>query len=379
VDSSTLLTVFVILVVATVLALIRTRRRDRCLKAFDRFPVTLATHNQKMTWGALRLHPTGMELTYPAPVVAAEGHLERSVILYKEQYADLHAVYRCPEGLSPDDRARRETLIEQTRHPGLLRRLWRWIRNWMGMVRDALLQSVGMIVGVAKAKAPAGALIGRHDKQVESLSSEVIQHTGNAFDPLLEQHLFSQVVVQIVGPEGVRRSYCGWLKDYTSDFVEILDAYANTYRAEALALEPYRVGDRRLPNQEISIVDGTLRLVNGGSRMFYLQRLTRGDDWQHPIDAVVPPGFTSTITLPPELRQGTGRDVRIWMGTVERVDMVMPRQRAHVRHAAGGSDDSYEAHRGRLAEMEAEDEPPRTSDDSAASTAPTPVTDGDPA
>ncbi len=378
-DSSTLLTVFVILVVATVLALIRTRRRDRCLKAFDRFPVTLATHNQKMTWGALRLHPTGMELTYPAPVVAAEGHLERSVILYKEQYADLHAVYRCPEGLSPDDRARRETLIEQTRHPGLLRRLWRWIRNWMGMVRDALLQSVGMIVGVAKAKAPAGALIGRHDKQVESLSSEVIQHTGNAFDPLLEQHLFSQVVVQIVGPEGVRRSYCGWLKDYTSDFVEILDAYANTYRAEALALEPYRVGDRRLPNQEISIVDGTLRLVNGGSRMFYLQRLTRGDDWQHPIDAVVPPGFTSTITLPPELRQGTDRDVRIWMGTVERVDMVMPRQRAHVRHAAGGSDDSYEAHRGRLAEMEAEDEPPRTSDDSAASTAPTPVTDGDPA
>jgi hypothetical protein len=379
VDSSTLLTVFIILVVATVLALIRTRRRDRCLKAFDRFPVTLATHNQKMTWGALRLHPTGMELTYPAPVVAAEGHLERSVILYKEQYADLHAVYRCPEGLSADDRARRETLIEQTRHPGLLRRLWRWIRNWMGMVRDALLQSVGMIVGVAKAKAPAGALIGRHDKQVESLSSEVIQHTGNAFDPLLEQHLFSQVVVQIVGPEGVRRSYCGWLKDYTSDFVEILDAYANTYRAEALALEPYRVGDRRLPNQEISIVDGTLRLVNGGSRMFYLQRLTRGDDWQHPIDAVVPPGFTSTITLPPELRQGTDRDVRIWMGTVERVDMVMPRQRAHVRHAAGGSDDSYEAHRGRLAEMEAEDEPPRTSDDSAASTAPTPVTDGDPA
>lgn len=378
-DPSTLLTILVILTVATVLALIRTRRRDRCLKAFDRFPVTLATHNQEMTWGALGLHPTGMELTYPAPIVAAEGHLERSVIFYKEQYADLHAVYRCPEGLSDNDRERREALIEQTRHPGLLRRLWRWIRNWMGMVRDALMQSVGMIVGVAKAKAPAGGLIGRHDKQVESLSSEVIQHTGNAFDPLLEQHLFSQVVVQVVGPEGARRSYCGWLKDYTSDFIEILDAYANTYRAEALALEPYRVGDPRLPNQEISLFEGTLRVVNGGSRMFYLQRLTRGDDWQHPIDAVVPPGFTATITLPPELRRRTGRGLRIWMGTVDRVDMVMPRQRARVRHAAGGSDDSYEAHRARLAEVEAEEATAQVSDDGGASAASATVTDAEPA
>ena len=351
-DSSTLLTVLVILAVATLLALVRARRRDRCLKAFDRFPITLATHNQYMTWGKARIHSTGMELTYPSPVVAAEGHLERSLIYYREQYADLHALYRCPEGLTEEDRVRRETLIEQTMHPGILRRLWRWIRNWMGMVRDALLQSVGMIVGVAKARAPAGALIGRHDQQVQSISTEVIQHTGNSFDPLLEQHLFSQVVVQVTGPEGTRRSYCGWLKDYTSDFIEILDAYANTYRAEALALEPYRVNDKRLPNQQISIADGRLQLKNSGTRMFYVQRITRSEDWSHPIDAVLPPGFRIAITLPPGLRNSTGRGIRVWMGTIDRVDMVMPRQRARVLHAAGGSDDSYEAHRARLAELE---------------------------
>jgi len=64
---------------------------------------------------------------------------------------------------------------------------------------------------------------------------------------------------------------------------------------------------------------------------------------------------------------------------VDRVDMVMPRQRARVRHAAGGSDDSYEAHRARLAEVEAEEAAAQASDDGAAPAASATVTDAEPA
>ena len=349
-DGSTLLTIAIILVVATVLALLRTRRRDRCLKAFDAFPVTLVTQAHEANWGTADIRSTGLELTYPAPILAPEGHLERSVLFYKEQYTSMHALYRCPEGLSASDKERRTALIEQTRNPGLLRRLWRWLRNWMGMVRDALLQSIGMIIGVAKAKAPAGGLIGRHDAQVQSLSSEVVQHSGNSFDPLLERHLFSQVVVEVTGLDGAVHSYCGWLKDYTSDFIEILDAYANTSHATPLAIDGYHLDDVRLPHQQIRLEDKLLRFANNGPRMFYIDRITLRD-WTHEVDAVVPPEGTLALALPPKVQtkiRSNMRALRMWLGTVDRVDMLLPRQRAHVRHAAGGSDATYEAHRAML-------------------------------
>ncbi|MES3629222.1 MAG: hypothetical protein PPP56_03540 [Longimonas sp.] len=361
-DGSTLVTILVILAVATVLALVRTRRRDRCLKSFDGFPITLVTQANEATWGTADIRSTGLELTYPEPVVAREGHLERSTILYKEQYASVHALYRCPEGLTEKNRERREMLIEQTRNPGLFRRLGRWVRNWMGMVRDALLQSIGMIIGVAKAKAPAGGLIGRHDAQVQSISTEVVQHTGNAFDPLLERHLFSQVVVEVTVADGAVRSYCGWLKDYTSDFIEILDAYANTSRAEPLDLEAYHVGDERLPQQQIALTDGRAQVANNGTRMFYIDRLEQRD-WRHPVDVVLPPGASITLALPPAVHaraRRAGKALKVWMGTVDRVDMLLPRQRAQVRHAAGGSDASYEAHREQLEAIDPGSEPAAT-------------------
>lgn len=364
-DGSTLLTILVILLVATVLALLRTRRRDRCLKSFDGFPITLVTQANEATWGTADIRSTGLELTYPEPVVAREGHLERSTILYKEQYASLHALYRCPEGLTEKNRERRGTLIEQTRNPGLLRRLGRWVRNWMGMVRDALLQSIGMIIGVAKAKAPAGGLIGRHDAQVQSISTEVVQHTGNAFDPLLERHLFSQVVVEVTVASGEVRSYCGWLKDYTSDFIEILDAYANTSRAEPLDLEAYHVGDERLPHQEIALTNGRVGVTNNGTRMFYIDRLEQRD-WRHPVDVVLPPGASIALALPPAVHaraRRAGKALKIWMGTVDRVDMLLPRQRAQVRHAAGGSDASYEGYREQLEAIDPGSEPAVTAGD----------------
>ena len=370
-DGSTLLTIFVVLLVATVLALVRTRRRDRCLKAFDGFPVTLVTQANDATWGTTDIRSTGLELTYPEPVVAREGHMERSTIMYKEQYVSLHALYRCPEGLTEKNLERRETLIERTQHPSLLRRVWRWLRNWMGMVRDALLQSIGMIIGVAKAKAPASGLIGRHDAQVQSISTEVVQHTGNAFDPLLERHLFSQVVVEVTVAGGEVRSYCGWLKDYTSDFIEILDAYANTSRAEPLDLDAYDMDDARLPHQEITLTHGRLGVTNNGARMFYIDRLELRD-WTHPVDVVLPPGCSIGVALPPTVQRRAQRStsaLKVWMGTVDRVDMLLPRQRAQVRHAAGGSDASYEAHREQLEAIEASAE--RASASSDASTLPT--------
>ncbi len=337
---TTLLTILVLLALATALAILRARRRDRCLRALDGFHVTLAEQGGDAVWGRARVYATGIEIEYPKAVVAREGHLERSFLFYRDQFGTMAALYRCPEGLPPDEQARRSAMIERTANPGLLRRGARWLRNWIGMVRDALVQAVGMLIGAAKTQAPGSAVFSSQEQNVKTLSSEIIGHTGNAFDPLLERHLFTQVVVEITA-DGVTRNFCGWLKDYTSEFIEVLDAYANTPDTRPRPVRPYTPGADELPHLDVRIDGGRLRVTNQSERIFYVEKVTAAS-WTHPVGAVLPPGYTADVTLPPACDPET---VRAWAGTADRVDMVVPRRHALVRHAAGGSEETYREHR----------------------------------
>lgn len=341
---TTLITILVLLALATGLAILRARRRDRCLSALDDFHVTLAEQGGDLVWGRAHVYATGLEIEYPKPIVARGGHLERSFIFYKDQFGTMTALYRCPEGLSEEEQARRSIMIEQTANPGMLRRTMRWLRNWMSMVRDALVQAVGLIIGVAKTRAPGSAVFSSQEQNMKALSGEIIGHTGNAFDPLLEQHLFTQVVVEIT-TDDTTRSYCGWLKDYTSEFIEVLDAYANTPDTTPQPVQPFSPDTTALPHIDIAVHAGRLHVTNRRGRMLYIQQITAGD-WSHPVDAVLPPGARVDVTLPPDANPG---DARAWVGTADRVDMVVPRRHALVRHAAGGSDETYLAFRQRLA------------------------------
>ena len=352
---TTLITILALLVLATVLAIVRARRRDRCLRALDGFPITMAEQDGDLTWGRACVFATGLEIEYPQAVTTRGGHLERSFIFYKDQFSAMEALYRCADGLTDEEHERREQMIERTANPGLVRRMGRWIRNWMGMVRDALVQAVGLIIGVAKSSAPGAAVFSSQEQNVKALSGEIIGHTGNAFDPLLERHLFTQVVVEVT-VQGTKRSYCGWLKDYTSEFVEVLDAYANTPDTTPRPVQPYAPGDERLPHVDIRVEDGRLHVTNNSERVFYLARVASGD-WQQPMDTVLPPGYTADTTLPLEADPAA---VRLHAGTTDRVDMVVPRRHALVRHAAGGSEDTYRAHRQHLqAERAAAKNPPK--------------------
>ncbi len=363
----TLLTILVLLALATGLAILRARRRDRCLRGLDGFHVTLSELGGDLVWGRAHIYATGLEIEYPKPIVARGGHLERSFLFYKDQFDAMTALYRCPEGLSPDEQARRAAMIEQTATPSLARRAMRWVRNWMSMVRDALVQAVGLLIGVAKTRVPGSAVFTSQEQNMKALSGEIIGHTGNAFDPLLEQHLFTQVVVEVT-VDGTTRSYCGWLKDYTSAFIEVLDAYANTSDTAPQPVRPHAPGCADTSAIDVTVQEGRLHVTNQRERMLYIQQITAGD-WSHPVDAVLPPCAQVDVTLPP----GTDpAEARAWVGTADRVDMVVPRHHALVRHAAGGSDETYLAYRKRLAATsQSAAEPP--ADEAAAPASPSSV------
>lgn len=341
---ATLLTILSLLVVATIIALVRVHRRDRCLKGLDDFHVTLAEQGGDLTWGQADIYSTGLEIRYRTPVTAREGHLERSFLFYKEQYNAMEALYRCPKGLSDEARTRREALIERTANPGPLGRFGRLLRTWISMIRDALVQAVGLFIGMAKTHAPGSAVLGSQEKNVTALSSEVIGHVGNAFDPLLERHLFRQVVVEVTSSD-TTRSYCGWLQNYTADFLLVLDAFANTNDTPSQPVHPYAPNTDALPNVTVTVSDGCLRVRNDGTRVYYVSRVTADadgdpdpDEMAHPIDAVLPPRFEANMQLPERLATAP---IRVWIGTTDRVDIVVPRRHALVRHAADGSSDAY--------------------------------------
>ena len=330
---STLLTVVLLLVFATALALIRARRRDKCLKDFEDFQISLAEKGGDLTWGRAWIYTTGLEIVYVEPVQAREGHLERSFIFYKEQYEAMDGLYRYPEGLRPEAQERRRRIIEQTANPGFLRRFGRRLRNWISMVRDALLEAASLVLGAARSRAtPGSVVLSSQEAQIKSLSSEIIGHAGNAFDPLLEKHLFRQVVVEVT--RGERRfSYCGWLKDYTSQFVEIVDAFAQTDGAP-LPLAAYAPEGEGNPGVQIQVEAARLSIRNGSDHLLYVQHVEAGA-WRRPMGCVLPPGFTADLTLPPGIEAAA---LRAWVGSCERVDMVVPRTHALVRHAADGSE-----------------------------------------
>lgn len=360
---ATLLAILVILVFATALALVQRYRRDRCLRSFDGFHVTLAEDGGDLVWGRAGVYASGLEMTYAAPVEAPGGHREGSFLFYKEQYEALGALYRYPEGLSAAEQARRAEAIQATARPGVGRRLRRRLRNWAGMVRDALVQAVGVVIGAAQARRPGGAVLQQGGEGVKALSKEMAGQAGAAYDPLLERHLFRQVVVEVASKDGTTRSFCGWLKDYTSEFLEVVDAFANEAGA-ARPVRRYGPGDADAP-ATIRAEGGTLAATNESAHLLYVASASEASGnekecWQRALGCVLPPGATADLPLPPSV---AAEDARLALGAPERVDLVVPRRRAVVRHAADGSETRRPAtSTGVMAEVAERGEPPSPAD-----------------
>lgn len=325
-----LITLALLLVTATVLALVRTHRRDPCLRSFDGFHVTLAEKGGNLTWGTAGVYSTGLEITYAEPIRAREGHRACSYLFYRDQYDAMDALFRYAGALPPDQQARRAAALRRTVRPGPFRRLGRRMRNWISMVRDALLQAVSMVLGLVKTRAPGTAVLSSQEAQIKALSQEVIGHVGNAYDPLLERHLFSQVVVEVTRNER-KRSYCGWLKNYTSGFIELVDATANPADTD-LPMTEVRPGTGAMPGVTVTCHEGCLAIVNESPYVLRAEGVS-ANGWDRPLGCVVPDGYTADLPLPPGVDPAT---VRVRLGAVDRLDLVVPRSHALVRHAAEG-------------------------------------------
>ncbi len=218
----TAITIIFIILATAVGVFIRKRSRDKCLRDFERNRVTLEDKSGKMIWGTLRVENTGLEFIYPEKYKDRQGHEEASYLLYKYEYPEIQAVIRFHDELSEPHKKEREKELKRTYHPGPWRRSKRKLVNVFRTIRDSVVEIINLLISQAKKATPAGKVLTSQDKYVSQMKQELVGAAGTSFEPLLERYIGHTVVLEMVKADKVLE-YCGVLKEYTAEFVEIMD------------------------------------------------------------------------------------------------------------------------------------------------------------
>jgi len=239
------ITVIFVVLAAGVAAFARRSSRDKCLRDFERNMVTLEDTSGKTVWGTLRVENTGLEFVYAQKQTDADGHDEASYLLYKHEYPNIVAVIRFHDKLSENDKAEREKELKRTYHPGPWRRQKRRILNIFRTVRDSVVEIVNVVISQAKKATPAGKVLTSQDKYVSQMKQELIGATGTSFEPLLERYIGHKVVLEMIKTDKILE-HCGVLKEYTAEFIEIMDVDYRIDEYDALSkadlVVPRRLG-----------------------------------------------------------------------------------------------------------------------------------------
>jgi hypothetical protein len=236
------ITIVFIILSTVVAAFIRRKSRDKCLKDFSHDLVTLEDTTGKLIWGKLRVENTGLELIYPTRQ-DKNGYDEMSYILYKYEYSNIQALIRFQNELSEGGKKEREKELKRTYHPKFLRRLKRKIQNVFKTVKDSVMEVVNLLISQAKRTTPAGAMLTSQDKYISQIKQELTGSMGTSFEPLLERYIGNRVVIELIKGEKIFK-YTGVLKDYTAEFIEVMDV---DYRVKED--KPVRMADIIVPRK----------------------------------------------------------------------------------------------------------------------------------
>ncbi|MHC4552242.1 MAG: hypothetical protein ACYSUT_05690 [Planctomycetota bacterium] len=216
------ITILFIMISTFVGAFIKGRNKDKCLKAFKGFIVTLEDVKGKHIWGRLEVESTGMELIYTNAHDDTDGHIESSYMIYKYEYGNISALVRFHDYLSDEGKKERDAELERTYHPNGLRRCCRKMMNIFKTIRDAIMEVSNVLMSQAKKTAGAGSMLTTQDKYVSQMKNQMIGSVDTSYEPLLEKYIGHRVVAEFLHKD-TPVEMTGVLKDYTSEFIEMLD------------------------------------------------------------------------------------------------------------------------------------------------------------
>jgi hypothetical protein len=323
-DNAVSITILFVFLSAIVGAILRSRAIDKCLKYFDDFYITLELMNQEVMWGTLNIYSTGLELVYREPYSGSGGHVETSYILYASEYDKIQALYRYHGDLTAQGREKREKDIRKTYQPSVFWKAFRWLRNLLNTFKDALSQTLSLIIGQMKKISP-GSVIFAQDTQLSRIGTEIIGYAGNAYDPILERYIGKKVVVEITYPTG-KEQHLGILKEYTPTFMELLNVsypFTLTLPMKGNDTNPIKITGISRTKQ-----DDVYAIANRSVNPVMVTELRKGEETL-PMHLEIEPGNQAEVCHDdPDMKEITAT-----ITTTRVVDIIVPRSRALIRHA----------------------------------------------
>ena len=230
----------IFITLSTIIAtLLKAIKKDLCLKDFRDYYVTLFEINNKKTTGKFKLEPTGFELIYKIPTIISNDKKESSYILYKNEFSNIKLLARFHDELTEKGKKRRKKELKKSYHPNFLRKFMRKLLNFCKTIKDALMEVINLLLSQVQKTKRARIMKGQ-DQQISKIKKELLGTIESPdFDPLLENHIGDIVILKIT-TENETISHYGVLKEYTSEFFEIMDVdypineYGETKKADLI-------------------------------------------------------------------------------------------------------------------------------------------------
>ena len=211
------LPMILLFVAATIAAIAARRKRDRCLKYFNQESVLILMQTGKWLWGGFITYPKTMELLFDEPRKDDSGYRKTSYVLYTPEIDGIRIILQPPPSAGTKEYQRWQKEIKRIANPSLARRFRRWIWNVFNTLRDAVSQSIGMLLGTLKTKTPIGKISGA-DKRAGEIGNTLLGTVPNAYEPVLEKYLCKQVIVEMLH-DGAVQEYAGLLQEYSERYL----------------------------------------------------------------------------------------------------------------------------------------------------------------
>ena len=244
IDSFTI-TILFIITAALISAFSRRVKRDKCLYDFNNDPVSLEKITGKITAkGILNVESTGLEFIYPKKIKGKEKDLIMlSYIFYKYEYPQIQALIRFHNDLNEEGKKKREKELKRTYKPSAFRKFRRKTQNVSKTISDSL-KEVGNAMVTHLQKGKGTTLLKSNDKYLKQINQNIVESVGSAYDPLLEKYIGHKIVFDLIKGEKINQ-YTGILKNYTANYIEILDVMYDIENTEAKLADiiiPQKIG-----------------------------------------------------------------------------------------------------------------------------------------
>ena len=220
-DNLFFLTLGFIFLGALVTNLTRWRKRDRVLKAINGFHTTVELQNTKKVWGKTTIYSNGMELHFSREVENSHGNPINSYIFYRDDIDQIRVIYRYQNELSEANIALRKQEISNTSDPHFFTKVLRSSTIFISNFNDAIGEALNVFLARMKGGNSGGMIFSTQSDYLKKMGTTALSAVGNTYDPILEQYVNERVVVRLNDEK--RDEFCGFLKEYSSAWISVLD------------------------------------------------------------------------------------------------------------------------------------------------------------